>query len=243
MFSQQFYFQSVVLVVFALSAVVSGFKLPNNKLLTNTKKGFKSTLLQSTVNAEDLPGVLPPTGYFDPLNLSANISDETLKKWREAEIKHGRVSMLAAIGILVQESNFHPFFGGKVMGAAIYHFQQVESLFPPFWYLLLLSIGIIEGYTINKGWGERGVNGLADLKEEYVPGDLGFDPLGLRPPGGTDYSNLSPDSINMQTKELQNGRLAMIAIAAFVSQELVDFRGILEHYNEFGFGSAGPASP
>ena len=142
--------------------------------------------------------------------------------------------MLAALGVLTQES-FHPLFGGKVQGAAVYHFQQVEALFPPFWYLLLLSIGIIEGYTINRGWGARGVNGMADLKEDYYPGDLGFDPLGLAP-AGTDFNN-------MQTKELQNGRLAMIAIAAFMSQELTDFRSILDHYNEFGFKFAGPASP
>lgn len=129
------------------------------------------------------------------------------------------------------------------MGPAIYHFQQVEALFPPFWYLILLSIGIIEGYNINKGWGPRGTNGLAGLKEDYVPGDLGFDPLGLRPPGGEDYSNLSSEFTEMQTKELQNGRLAMLAIAAFVSQELVDYRAIYEHYQVFGFKFAGPASP
>lgn len=117
----------------------------------------------------------------------------------------------------------------------------MEALFPPFWYLILLAIGIIEGYTINKGWGPRGVNGLAELRDDYVPGDLGFDPLGLRPPGGEDYSDLSPAFSDMQTKELQNGRLAMIAVAAFVSQELVDYRGILEHFRDVGFAFAGPA--
>jgi len=45
-----------------------------------------------------------------------------------------------------------------------------------------------------------------------VPGDLGFDPLGLKP---TDPDEL----VAMQTKELQNGRLAMIAAAGFLAQE------------------------
>ena len=45
-------------------------------------------------------------------------------------------------------------------------------------------------------------------------GDLKFDPLGLKP---TD-----PRAFNLiQTKELNNGRLAMLAIAGIVAQELV----------------------
>ncbi|MEC8280291.1 MAG: chlorophyll a-b binding domain-containing protein [Verrucomicrobiota bacterium] len=47
------------------------------------------------------------------------------------------------------------------------------------------------------------------------PGDFGFDPLGLKP---TDPAEL----LEMQNKELNNGRLAMIAIAGFFAQELID---------------------
>ena len=45
------------------------------------------------------------------------------------------------------------------------------------------------------------------LAEGYEPGDLGFDPLKMK-------------SEEMQEKELNNGRLAMIAAAGFVGQEL-----------------------
>merc|ERR1712118_321897 len=48
---------------------------------------------------------------------------------------------------------------------------------------------------------------------DYTPGDLGFDPLGLKP---GDEQEL----FELQTKELNNGHLAMIAIAGFVAAEL-----------------------
>ncbi len=62
--------------------------------------------------------------------------------------------------------------GGQVVGPAINHFQQVEALFPPFWYLILGGIGIVEGYTISRGWEGYSANkkGFADLKAEYIPG-------------------------------------------------------------------------
>ena len=52
------------------------------------------------------------------------------------------------------------------------------------------------------------------LLTEYVPGDIGFDPLGLKPTDPEEFRI-------MQTKELQNGRLAMIAAAGFLAQEAV----------------------
>merc|ERR1712182_170641 len=58
------------------------------------------------------------------------------------------------------------------------------------------------------------------LNEYYYPGDVGFDPLGLKPSDPA-------ESAEMQTKELQNGRLAMLAAAGFL-QELVNHKPILE---------------
>lgn len=57
-----------------------------------------------------LPGALPPVGPFDPLGLSEGKDLTTLKKWREAETQHGRVAMLAAVGMLVTEEpiEYHP---------------------------------------------------------------------------------------------------------------------------------------
>ena len=52
------------------------------------------------------------------------------------------------------------------------------------------------------------------LKEDYYPGDIGFDPLGLKPEDPEEYAAI-------QTKELQNGRLAMLGAAGMIAQELV----------------------
>merc|ERR1719326_2428213 len=52
------------------------------------------------------------------------------------------------------------------------------------------------------------------LRPGYTPGDLGFDPLGLKP---EDPAELRI----MQEKELSHGRLGMIAAAGFMAQEAV----------------------
>merc|ERR1711998_57165 len=66
-----------------------------------------------------LPGALAPVGDFDPLNLlnggpwgTEPVPKHEVYRWREAELMHGRVAMLAAAGFLVQES-YHPLFGGQ----------------------------------------------------------------------------------------------------------------------------------
>jgi hypothetical protein len=58
------------------------------------------------------------------------------------------------------------------------------------------------------------------LKDNYYPGDIGFDPLGLKPTSPAEFAA-------MQTKELSNGRLAMFAAIGMIGQELVTKSTIL----------------
>jgi hypothetical protein len=132
--------------------------------------------------------------------------------------------MLAAVGFLVGEavegSSF--LFDAQVSGPAITHLSQVPA---PFWVLLVTFIGAAEQKRAEIGWKDPSdvrFDQPGALREAYVPGDIGFDPLGLKP---EDPAELAI----MQTKELQNGRLAMLAAAGFMAQELADGKGILEH--------------
>ena len=167
-----------------------------------------------------LPGALLPTGYFDPLGFcQTGISLNDVKRYREAEVQHGRVAMLATVGYLAGEAISGPF---SITGPANDQLQQVPL--PAF---LLLGIGIaaaeLKRATI--GWVEPkyefGSRTLFTLRDTYYPGDLGFDPLGLKPTDDKKFAD-------MQTRELQNGRLAMLGIAGMCSQELVNHKTIMD---------------
>jgi Chlorophyll A-B binding protein len=60
------------------------------------------------------PGITAPLGFFDPAGLcdSPTMSVSEAKRFREAELTHGRVAMLATLGWFVAEE-FHPFFGTR----------------------------------------------------------------------------------------------------------------------------------
>merc|ERR1719321_1953875 len=74
-------------------------------------------------------GALDPVGEFDPLGLSSELSSEETKRFREAEVTHGRIAMMASVGYLVGES-FHPLFGGEISGPANTHLGQVQEVAP-----------------------------------------------------------------------------------------------------------------
>merc|ERR1712176_1735498 len=141
-------------------------------------------------------------GEFDPLGFTKDLSVQEIRRYREAEVTHGRVAMLATLGYLVAEP-FHPFFIA--------------------W--LATSIALAEFSRATTGWtapvkaveANKNVEGktwLSKLNDDYYPGDIGFDPAGLKPSDPAEFAE-------MQTKELNNGRLAMIAVFGMIVQEQV----------------------
>jgi len=178
-----------------------------------------------TAFAYGLPGSLDPVGNFDPLGFAKDADFETIKQYREAELQHGRVAMLGALGMLVTEEpiEFHPLFqaDNRDIGPAIRHLDEVRASSPFFFEVLAVLIGALEFNRALTGWTAPGdVFGSGrTFKESYFPGDVGFDPLGLAPEDPEEF-------LTLHTKELQNGRLAMLGFAGMVAQELVNGKEI-----------------
>ena len=95
--------------------------------------------------------------------------------------------------------------------------------------MLIVGIFLAEAARINVGWAEPWGGNINKLREDYRPGNLNFDLLGLSPDD-------PEEQYQPETKELNNGRLAMIATAAFVAQELRVERPIFATFNLTGSG-------
>merc|ERR1712222_69399 len=159
-------------------------------------------------SVRDLPGITAPMGFFDPLDFCGEATEGKIKFYREVELKHGRMGMLASLGFLVGE-NFHPLFGGGIDVPSYIAFQ--ETPLQTFWPAVILFISILEVFSVfsfNTPFGGEPWS----IRSDNEPGNLGFDPAGLKPAGGVQL-------LDMQNAELNNGRLAMLAAAGMIFQE------------------------
>jgi len=183
-----------------------------------TKEEVAKVEMLMVEKARKMAGSTAPLGYFDPLGFSVDVSVGRLLFFREAELKHGRVCMLASLGIIVGE-NFHPLFGGDIDVPAYIAFQQTPLQL--FWPVVLAAIGFLELPSIETF--DFPFTAQWSLKKGRVPGDFNFDPLDLKPKNDKDLKDI-------QTKELNNGRLAMIAAAGMIAQELATNRKIFDTF-------------
>ena len=130
--------------------------------------------------------------------------DPVPQEWlREAEIKHCRVTMLAFVGFIFTDFYHLPGFDYTTLEA---HDACVASGAMS---QLLLWIGLLEVISF------VGIDQML-RGSGREPGDYGFDPLGLS--RGKSEAWLD----DMKLRELNNGRVAMVAISGMVAQELVN---------------------
>jgi hypothetical protein len=156
---------------------------------------------------------------FDPLNFCQN--RDLLLEYREAEIKHSRLAMLAAVGWPVSELYDVKIANILQQEPVVDAADRVPSLFnggmekinPVWWGFCLGLTAAIDLYGVNRA---RTVDG-------YTPGDLGWDPLNLYP-AKEDVKGRS----KMQLAEIKHGRLAMVAVTAYSVQEYVTGVGIVD---------------
>ena len=193
---------------------------------TPMKNAKQTTSAVNAFTVDSIPGALDPVGFWDPLGFAAKADEATLKRYREAELTHGRVGMLAFVGFLVGEhvEGSTPLFDATITGPAITHLSQTP---PGFFAILTAAIAACEIQRAKIGWVDPKdvpFDQPGQLRQEYIPGNLGFDPLGLKPEDPAEF-------VKMQTYELQNGRLGMLAAAGMIAQELTDGKGIYEHWN------------
>jgi len=180
----------------------------------------------------------PVVGYWDPLNLAeADFWDQgneaTVGFLRHAEIKHGRVAMAAFVGYCVQ-SNWH--FPWKLTDSISY--DQIAAAGGPAdqWDALptnaklqiIIFVGLLELYSessnVLAGEGQShymrgGKPGFfPSLKKNGIPFPVGID---LWDPFGFASKQSDEKKARSLRAEVNNGRLAMIGIMAFLSEAKV----------------------
>jgi len=165
---------------------------------------------------EKMAGVTAPMNFWDPWGFTTKAEDAEILFYREIELKHGRMAMLACLGVIAGEK-FSPLFGGPADVPASFSVQETTNVL--FWPAVLIAVSTLETNTvlkfgsIDRFSAEAKKNGWT-LTGGRVPGDFGWDPLNLKP---KDPVKL----LDLQNKELNNGRLAMFAAAGMVAQELL----------------------
>ena len=158
---------STYLVAALLLTAASAFS-PISRPATVTR-----SVALSAYDAKTLPGNTGPLGFFDPLGLCPD-NEKKFKRYRESELKHGRVAMLAVLGVLVGESGFN-FFGDDITGPAIFQYQQAEGYFTAWSYNVVGFTAVVEAFNIITGWESvdealESSEGKADLKANYING-------------------------------------------------------------------------
>jgi len=199
----------------AASAATAAPVEPEN--LKDLLRETQSKALPFLKRPEYLDGSMPGDVGFDPLGFAKN--KKLLGIFREAEVKHSRLAMLAAAGWPLSELldkkiaallNLTPAL--DTMGrapipssswSANVNFENIPDIY---WIGVAALASAVELLGTEKWMGKE-----PDYK---FAGCLGFDPLGFYP-----EDNDPQGQKRMQTAEIKHGRTAMMAVAGYYIQE------------------------
>ena len=151
------------------------------------------------------------------LIIMANMTPEeqlaSVGKMREAEIKHARLAMLAAVGWPLAEL-LNPWIaldGHNGRAPSLFNGGLFDGPVPFFLVLAAGSAAYLE-YVAEEQKNRRSRIGPVEV---HIAGDYGFDPLGFSKEEGAFRQK------ELRASELANGRLAMLAITGFAVQEFL----------------------
>jgi len=159
-----------------------------------------------SADIKDMAGATMPWKGFDPLGLATLGSDSTLAWFRAAELKHSRCAMLATTGYLVQGAGFH--FPGMLSSDV--SFETLSAMKPLDAWDAVPDLGKSQIYfTIFFAEMVSEFQGTHYTKGGDMP-TIVFPPVNFAPE--------DPEKLKVaQSRELNNGRLAMISIMSFVA--------------------------
>jgi len=166
---------------------------PVEPVAAETPEPEKEDPEEDAFNPASQIGAMAPLGFWDPLKLCPQ-TEEGFRKLRAAELKHGRVSMMAAAGAVAQHYITFPGFGNVPRG-----FDAAFTFPGNLGFVVLLGMA---GYAEVVLWKQ-------DSNKEV--GDFG-DPLGLT-------NSIGAYDIEMRSKELNNGRFAMFAAIGIIASD------------------------
>jgi len=199
--------------VLALGAVAGGrrsAKAARSALLTKDDAGrYRFDTPEAPLVITEQPGITAPLGFWDPLGLSKSgvmtfKNDPTgFKHLREAEIKHGRVAMMGSVGNFVAHFWKLPGFENVPSGVKALD----TTLGAEGFCVLFLFAGWLE---VQAGWKPKG----------YTPGSFG------------DPANFGDYSLEMRNREINNCRMAMVAM---LGQLVAEYTTGLNAAEQFGY--------
>jgi hypothetical protein len=185
--------QFAIVLLLAVGACVSAYQASRSARSAFTLFA-KSKALPFLEAPAKLDGSMVGDVGFDPMGITNTLA--STKYVQAAEIKHGRVAMLATVGFIIQQK-FHFLTSEADPLKAITALGYGPNL------QILSFIGVIELATWNK-----------TFCKDSTPGDLGFDPMGQLKGKNQKFID------DMKLKEIKNSRLAMVAIIGMIVQNL-----------------------